>query len=201
MLSTGFALGICKSLGGRASGGLHVHVGVSDIEADPSRIRSIYNLLHRFEHVLFSLQPASRLTNSYSKPLPDSTRLLHKCTSLRSYRRALEHLDRLYAVNFTHLWEPSPHMEFRHAAASLNSDNVKHWTYTCLQLVAHALRRNCQASRTKVENSRKGLEKMLVTCGFKSCTGIYEKVADPRIVATRKWLIKRWKRVQQQSRW
>ena len=42
----------------------------------------------------------------------------------------------------------------------------------------------------EITNDRKGLEKMLVTCGFKSCTGIYEKVADPRIVATRKWLIK-----------
>ena len=197
------ALGICRALGGRASGGLHVHVGVDEVRDDPSRIRSLYNLLHRFEKVLFALHPPHRIANEYSKPLRDSPRLLHRCRSLRSYRRALEQFDRFYATNFVNLWEPRPHIEFRHASSSLNPANVSGWTYTCLQLVEHATKRNCQASQSNIVNDRKGLEKMLITCGFKSCTGIYEKVADPRIVATRKWLIKRWKRFfnQRNSRW
>ena len=97
------ALGICKAIGAKGSGGLHVHLGLSEIRSDPSRIRSIYNLLHRFENILFALQPPSRSSTDYAKPLPDKSRLLHRCKTLAHYKLALEHIDKFHGVNFDHL--------------------------------------------------------------------------------------------------
>lgn len=174
------ALEICSYLGGRAvqTAGHHVHMSFPEAQEKPSVIRSLYNLMHRFEPVIIDgLLAPSRRQNGYCRRLEDRSRLLHRCHSLDSYRRALANWDRRYGLNMTHIWEQNPHLEFRYHQATLNPDKARHWVRFCLQLVQHAVTRSCQAAAEQVPSTRQGLEKLLITCGFKSNSGIYNKVS------------------------
>ena len=64
------------------STGHHLHIGFPEVDSDPRVIRSLYNLVHRFENVVFGLVAPSRRENSYCRPLPDVTKLLHNCKKL-----------------------------------------------------------------------------------------------------------------------
>ncbi len=174
------ALEICAYLGGRAvqTAGHHVHMSFPEAQEKPSVIRSLYNLMHRFEPVIIDgLLAPSRRQNGYCRRLEDRSRLLHSCHSLSSYQRELSNWDRRYGLNLTHIWEQNPHLEFRYHQATLNPDKARHWLRFCLQMVQHAVTRSCQAANEQVPCTRQGLEKLLITCGFKSNSGIYNKVS------------------------
>lgn len=79
----------------------------------------------------------------------------------------------------------------RHDAALYEGVEVRA-ARLCLQLVQHAVTRNCQGVEEPLANNRKGIEALLIGCGFKVNTKVYAKVC-PALRETGKWLLKRWK--------
>lgn len=189
-------LAIIAHLSGRvnASCGYHVHIGVPEVRHRDGAavVRSLYNLFHRFEPVLFGLQPPSRWNNTYCRKMENRSRLLHKCHSLESVKRALSGWDRYYAWNCTTLFESNPHLELRHGAGTLEVAKARHWLRTCLQLVEHAITRSCQSGEP-VECNRQGLASLLTTCGFKPNSRVYGKVSAELRDTGRYLLMKRWR--------
>ena len=58
--------------GGRItpSCGHHLHLAFDEFKHDPRVVRSLWNLFHRFNEVLFGLVAPSRRDNSYCRPMP-----------------------------------------------------------------------------------------------------------------------------------
>lgn len=187
------ALDIMRFAGARvnATTGMHVHVSVPEIARDPKIIRSVYNLLHKYQFVLYGLCPASRQTSRYCQPLPATPNLLKNCRSMRCFRRALGNLDRYHIVNFTHLWDSVPRLEFRLFASTLNPTKAAAYTRLVCGLVDHAVRRSVQSVDQPLPNDRRSLESLLVSTGFKVNSGIYSTVS-PEMRETGRWLLYRW---------
>ena len=177
-----------------ATAGGHLHIGFTEVNRDPSVIRSMYNLIHRYEKLIFELVPPSRRNNQYCLRLPDVARALHGCQTLDCYEQSLGHLSRYQALNWTHLFKGrNARLEWRYAASSLNTRKVIHWARFCTQLMNHAAARNCQATPKQVEGNKAGLDKLLTSCGFRVNTKIYAKVC-PELRETGRWLLlQRWK--------
>ena len=106
------AMSIAQYLGGRVntSTGFHVHVDFPEARQHPTKIRSLYNLIHRFDGILFGLVAPSRKTCGYAKPLPNHSRLLHRCRGIRPFQRALAGWDRHYGLNLTNFAGSEPHI-------------------------------------------------------------------------------------------
>jgi hypothetical protein len=187
------ALDIMKFAGARvnASTGLHVHVSVPEVADNPRVIRSIYNLVRKYQYVLFGICPKSRLTSRYCQPLPDAPVAMNGCRTKRCFRRALGHLDRYHIVNFTHLWDDTPRLEFRLFGSTLNPTKSLNYVRLVCGLIDHAVRRAVQAVAQPLPNDRRSLESMLVSCGFKVNSGIYSTVSA-EMRETGKWLLQRW---------
>ena len=191
------ALEICRYLGGRATvtAGHHVHVGIPEVRRHPTIIRSLYNLFHRFEPVILGgLVAPSRRQNNFCRSMPDRSKLLHSCRTLRCFQRALSGWDRHYGLNLTHLFEPAPHVEIRHHHSTLDPVKARHWLRFCLRMVDHAVERSCQAGE-QVACDRQGLENLLVTVGFKPNSRIYSKVAPDLRETGRYLLMDRWRKL------
>lgn len=188
------ALRICQFMGGRANHtcGYHVHVGLPEFQHNPRVVRSLWNACHRYQNVIFGLVPPSRQSNTYCRPLPDTGRLLHGANTHRSLRRILNQFDRYYWANFTNLWDDQPHVEFRIFAGTLDPHRAMMTVRFCLQLVQHAVVRACQGALLPIPNNRRGIEALLVGCGYKVNTKVYAKVS-PELRETGRWLLKRWK--------
>lgn len=189
------ALRIATYMGGRAghtSCGFHVHVGLPEFKHNPRVVRSLYNAAHRYQNVILGCQPPSRRSNYYTRALPNAGRLLHGANSPRALRRVLSQFDRFYWLNLTNLWADEPHVEFRVFAGTLDPTRAAMTVRFCLQLVQHAVTRNCQGAEEPLPNNRKGIEALLIGCGFKVNTKVYAKVC-PALRETGKWLLKRWK--------
>ena len=189
------ALAICTYMGARlnTSCGHHVHIDFPEARArKPLAIRSLYNLMHRFEPIIYGLVAPSRLTNDFCRPMPDRSRLLHGCRTKRCFQRALGHWERYYGLNLTHIFAPEPHIEMRYSQSTLDSEKARHWLRLCLQLVEHAVTRNCQAADQPAQNTRKDFDNLRYSIGLKSNAGIYAKVGD-ELKETGKFLLKRWK--------
>lgn len=188
------ALAICRYLGGRvnASTGHHLHVEFEEAIYDATIIRSLYNLIHRYEPLIFGLVAPSRLRSSYSMPLPDRPGHLARCRSLGCFRQALGGLSRQHGVNWTHLWGAAPRIEYRYHGGTLEVEKARHWARFLLRLTDHATMRRCKSSGAKLENNRANLDKMLVTLGLKVNSRVYSKVA-PELRETGRYLLKRWK--------
>jgi hypothetical protein len=174
-----------------ASTGGHIHVSVPEVTNDPRIIRSLYNLIHKYQYVLFGICPKSRLTSRYCQPLPTSPARLRGCRTMRCFKQALSDLDRFHVVNFTHLWEDVPRLEFRLFASTLNPTKALNHVRLVCGLVDHAVRRSVQAVAEPLPNDRRSLESLLVSCGFKVNSGIYSKVSD-EMRDTGRWLLHRW---------
>src|SRR5688500_8593600 len=60
-------LDICRYMGARvnASCGHHLHVEFTEAREQPTKIRSLFNLIHRFEPLIFAILPPSRRGNGY----------------------------------------------------------------------------------------------------------------------------------------
>lgn len=189
------ALEIARYMGGRVnqSCGHHVHAGLPEARArNPRIIRSLFNIVHRFEPVVFGLCAPSRRTNGFSRPMPDRSRMLHGCRTLRAYRTALGRWERYYGLNLTTIFDSSPHVEFRYHQGTLDPEKARHWLRLCLQLVQHAATRNCQAAQRQAENTRKDFDNFRYSIGLKSNAGIYSKVSD-ELKETGRFLLRRWR--------
>jgi hypothetical protein len=188
------ALKIAQYMGGRAnhSCGYHVHVGLPEFKHNPRVARSLYNAAHRYQNVILACQPPSRRENNYCRALPSAGRFLHGANSLNALRSKLSQLDRFYWLNLTNLWADEPHVEFRVFAGTLDPTRAAMTVRLCLQLVQHAVTRNCQGVEEPLSNNRKGIEALLIGCGFKVNTKVYSKVSS-ELRETSKWLLKRWK--------
>ena len=187
-------LEICRYLGARVnrSTGHHIHLSFDEVRAEPRKIRSLYNLFHRFEPVILGLLPPSRRANRFCRPMPDRAKLLHGCKTLNCFARVLSGMDRYHGLNWNHVCDSAPRVEFRYHSGTLETPKARHWLRFCLHMTQHAVNRNCQAASEQVINDRHGLEKLLVSCGFKCNHGIYATVA-PELRQTGKYLLKRWK--------
>ena len=190
-------LQIVSYLGGRAtkSCGYHVHLELTEFLSRPVVARSLFNLFHRFEDVIFKLVPPSRKTCGYCCPLVDQTGLLNTCKTLHCFRRALAGAGTRYSgLNLTHLFADSgPRIELRYAGGTLDPEKARHWLRFCLQMVQHACNRTCQAGE-RVAADRKGLDNLFVSTGFKVNSRIYRHVG-PELKETAKYLLlKRWRR-------
>ena len=187
-------LEVCRYLGARvnASTGHHLHLSFDEFTGNPRIVRSLWNLIHRFEPVIFGCLAPSRRHSRYCRPLPPTAKVLHGANSIDSLRRILSQYDRYNALNLTHVFDAAPRIELRYHQGTLDATKARHWLRFCLQLVQHAATRNCQAARLPLPNDRKGLEKLLVTCGFKINTRVYAEVA-PELRQTGRYLMRRWK--------
>lgn len=188
------ALEICNYLGGRvnASCGHHVHIALPELRQNPKVIRSLYNLVLRYEQTIYGLVAPSRRTNHYCSPLPFRPDLFDRCRSVGDYCMQIRDNLGRSGLNLQHLEEANPHIEFRYHGGTGNPEKARHWLRLLLQMTKHAITRSCQTPTEQVANDRQGIENLLITCGFKPNSGIYTKVC-PELRETGKWLLRRWK--------
>lgn len=188
------ALDIVRYCGGRItpSCGHHVHVGFPEFKDDPTRVRSLWNLIHRFEPTIFGLVAPSRRNNNYCRPLPPAAKYLHGANSVRSIKQRLAHFDRYHGLNLTHIFSDSPRVEFRYSQGTLDAAKARAWETFCLRLVDHAVTRTCQAAPAPLPNDRKSMERLLVTTGLKVNSKVYATVSM-ELRDTGRHLLKRWK--------
>jgi hypothetical protein len=188
-------LDICRYMGARVNTtcGHHVHLAFDEADGTPKVVRSLWNLFHRFDEVIFGLVAPSRRASTYCRRMPPETKLLHGANSVRTLRRALAVYDRYCGLNLTHLFEELPHIELRFHHGTLDPVKARHWLRFCLQLAQHAVTRNCQAAPTPLPNNRKGIESLLITIGLKVNTKVYAQVS-PELRETGKYLLKTWKK-------
>jgi len=193
-------LEICRYLGARVnrSCGHHLHIDFREASFRPATIRSLYNLIHRFEPVIFGLVAPSRRENGYARALDDHSRRFHGCRSRSSYYRALQGWQRERGLNLIHLFETEPRIEFRYHQGTLDANKARHWMRLLNRLVEHSVTRSCQAARQQVQNNRKGFDAFRYTIGLRSNAGIYSKVC-PELKETSKYLLKRWKHLNQEE--
>ena len=138
--------------------GLHVHISIPEIRDEPRVIRSVYNLIHKYQYVLFGLCPQSRLTSRYCQPLSTAPALLKGCRTMRCFKQALSSLDRHHLVNFEHLFgSDTPRIEFRLFASTLNKTKALNSVRLVCGLVDHAVRRSVQAVSEPLTNDRRAL--------------------------------------------
>ena len=163
----------------------------------PTVIRSLFNLFHRYEPVIYGLVAASRSANQYARAIPfNMAKLFQGCRSEDSLCRGIAQLHPKNGLNLAHICSCrhlsyNPRVEFRYHHGTLSPVKARHWTRFCLQMMEHAITRNCQAS-CQIENTRRGLERLLVSCGFKVNNQIYGKIS-PELRETGRFLIQRWK--------
>ncbi len=188
------ALAIARYLGGRvhASCGHHVHVELSEVRKDPTVIRSLVNVVQRYESIIHGLIAPSRRNNSYALKLPVKTGLAAKCQTLDQFRQTLGSIPRNSGVNLTHLFGDSPRVEYRWHQASLDEAKARHWARFLLRLTDHAAQRTCKTASEQLVNDRTNLNRMLTTIGLKVNSKVYAKVA-PELRETGRFLLRRWK--------
>lgn len=188
-------LDICRYMGARvnASAGHHLHLGFGEIKDDVRHVRSLWNLFHRYNDVIFGLVAPSRRHSTFCRPMPSSTKILHGANSIRTLRRRLANYDRYSSLNLTHLFDgDAARIELRHRDSTLEADKARHWLRFCMRLVDHAVTRSCQAAAVPVENNRKGLERLLIGVGLKVNSKVYSTVS-PELRQTGKHMLRRWK--------
>lgn len=194
-------LAICAYLGGRAtrSCGYHVHLALREFIDRPVVARSLFNLFHRFEPVIYRLLPPSRTNNRYCQPLPEQSGLLTPCKTGEFLGTALSKTGTRYSgLNLTHLHDPAgPHVELRYAAGTLDVEKARHWLRFCLQMVQHAVTRTCHAGE-RVKATRGGLDRLFTCVGLKVNSRLYTTVAA-ELRETARFLLRRWHRFSDQT--
>ncbi|QNN21762.1 hypothetical protein HED60_05575 [Planctomycetales bacterium ZRK34] len=186
-------LEIARYMGARVnrSCGHHVHIDLPEAASRMSVIRSLYNLVHKYEPIIYGVVAPSRRQNGYARSMTDHPRLLHGCQKFQDYMDVLHRWDRHHGLNLTHALASEPRIEFRYHAGTLDVAKARHWMRLLNRLVEHAVSRNCQAG-AQVENSRKAFDAFRSTVGLRSHPGIYGKVS-PELRETSKYLLRRWR--------
>lgn len=176
------------------STGHHIHLGFAEMKSDPTHVRSLWNLYHRFQDVLFGLVSPSRRENNYCHRMPEGTKILHGANSLRELRRRLGRYDRYCFLNTTHLVQgDSPRIEIRSHHGTLDPAKARAWLHLHMAMLDHAIRRSCQAAPESLPNTRKNFDSLVCTVGMKPRSGIYLQV-DPALRASAKSLLRTWKK-------
>lgn len=176
------------------STGHHVHLSFEEMESDPTHVRSLWNVYHRFQDVLFGLVSPSRRNNSYCRRMPNATKVLHGANSLRELRRRLNGYDRFHFLNTTHLLHgEAPRIEVRSHHGTVDPAKARAWLHLNMAMMDHAVRRSCQAAPAPLPNGRKAFDSLITTIGMKPRSGIYSGV-DPALRASAKLLLKTWKK-------
>jgi len=175
------------------STGHHLHLAFPEITQDVRKVRSIWNLFHRFDSVIFGLTAPSRRNNSYCRPMPSGTKFLHGANSIRELKRRLRNFDRYQGLNLTQLFEDAPRIEIRHHHGTLDAGKARTWLRLQLAMVEHAVTRSCQAAPAPLPNDRKGIEALLITVGLKINTRVYSAI-DPELRETGRQVLKTWKK-------
>jgi hypothetical protein len=150
------ALEICRHMGGRAgnaSCSTHVHVSLGEFKSDPRVVRSLYNVCHRYQKVIFGCVRPSRRENSYCRALPETGGVLNGANSARAVRRALAGFDRYYWLNLTNIWAEEPHIEIRLGSGTLEPERARHWVRFCLH--RDSAHQRFQAPRALPEGRRR----------------------------------------------
>lgn len=188
------ALAIARYLGGRvhASCGHHVHVELTEVRRDPTVIRSLVNVVQRYESIIHGLLAPSRRNNNYAQKLPVKTGIAAKCGTLDQFRQALGSIPRNSGLNLTHLFGDSPRVEFRWHQGTLDEAKARHWARFLLRLTDHAAQRTCKTASEQLPNDRLNLNRMLTTIGLRVNSRVYAKVA-PELRETGRFLLRRWK--------
>ena len=174
-----------------ATTGFHVHASIPEIRGNPRVIRSLYNLIHKYQFVLYGLTAQSRVSSRYCPPLPLPPTGLRHARTMRSFKSALREYDRYHIVNWQHIGEEVPRVEFRLWAGTLNPTKALNYVRICCGLIDHAVRRSVQAVPSSLPNDRKSLESLMVCAGFKVNSGIYSVVSDD-MRETGRWMLRRW---------
>jgi Putative amidoligase enzyme len=189
-------MAIVSFLGGRVNHtcGHHVHVSFDECQSNPRAVRSLIHLFWRFEPVIYGLVAPSRRTCGYSTPLELAD--VQSVTGSDTFYPG--QWDRRHGLNLQNLTADHPHLELRYHNGTLNDEKARHWLRFCLQMVEHAVTRNCKFTPNQVENNRQGIEKLLVTSGFKPNSKVYGKVC-PELRQTGRWLLRRWKALNNDS--
>lgn len=187
-------LDICRYMGARVNTtcGHHLHLGFPEFKQDPTNVRSLWNLFHRYDNVLYGLVAPSRRHSHFCRPMPPASKILHGANSLRTIRQRLSNYDRYCGLNLTHLWGDQPRVELRHRDSTLDPDKARHWLRLCLRLMDHAVIRNCQAAAFPLPDDRKSLERLFVGVGLKVNSKVYATVSD-ELRETGKHMLRRWK--------
>jgi hypothetical protein len=110
-------------------------------------------------------------------------------------QRGLESLPRHSGTNWNHLFGPSPRVEYRYAASTLNVEKARQWARFLLRLTDHAVVRNCKATKAQLPPSRESVVKMATSIGLKTNSKIYSTI-DPELRETGRWLTQRWQQFQ-----
>ncbi len=180
------------------STGHHLTLSFDEVNDQPQKVRSLWNLYHRHQDTLFHLCSPSRRSNSYCRPLPNESKVLHGANSQRELRRRLARYDRYYFLNTTNLLTSSPRIEIRCHQGTLDPAKARAWMHLQMAMVDHAIRRNCMAAPAPLPNSRKSIDALLTTVGMKPNTKVYSHV-DPALRASAKLLLKTWKKFNPQA--
>lgn len=186
-------LEIARYMGARVnrSCGHHVHVDLPEAASRMSVIRSLYNLIHKYEPIIYGIVAPSRRQNGYARSMADHPRLLHGCRKFQDYMDVLHRWDRHHGLNLTHVLASEPRIEFRYHQGTLDTTKARNWMRLLNRLVEHAVSRNCQAGE-QVANNRKAFDAFRSTIGLRSHPGIYRKVSS-ELRETSKYLLKRWR--------
>ena len=176
-----------------ASTGHHIHLSFDEIHDDARNVRSIWNLYHRFNDVLFGLVAPSRRNNTFCHSLPNESKILHGANRIRELRRRLNRFNRYMAVNFQHLFDDEPRIELRSHHGTLDAVKARAWLHLHLAMFDHAVRRSCMAAPASLPNTRKSFDALVTTIGMKPNTRVYAQV-DPALRASAKLLLKAWKK-------
>jgi len=188
------ALAICRDMGAQVNHtcGFHVHLDFPEAADKPMHIRSLVNLVQRYENVIYGLVSPSRRACGYCLPLESALcQQICTCRAASSFRRVLMGWNRRHGLNLSEVYSASPQIEYRYHQGTLNDEKARHWIVLCLQLMQHALSRNCK-SLESLPNSRQSLEQMLICTGMKPNHGIY-KTVGPQLRHTGRWVMERWK--------
>jgi hypothetical protein len=176
-----------------ASCGHHLHLSFEEVEDEPRKIRSLWNLYHRHQDTIFHLCSESRRENNYARRLPNQAKFLHGANSVRELCNRLRRFDRYNWLNLTHLFDDSPRIEIRNHHATLDATKARAWLHLHLAMVDHAVRRACQAAPATLPADRKSFDSLMTTIGMRPNTRVYAQV-DPTLRATAKALLKTYRK-------
>lgn len=185
-------LDIARYMGARVnqSTGHHVHLALPEVLTKPKMIRSLTALVGRIEPVMFGMLAPSRRSNRFCAPLAAPG--LAECKTLADFESHLRGTSRHTGLNLTRVTGSSPRIEFRHHQGTLDATKARHWLRFLLQVVEHAITRNCQSLSEPLLNDRKGFERMATAVGLRVNSKIYRTVS-PELSETASYLLRRWK--------
>ena len=176
-----------------ASCGHHVHLGFPELKSDPRVARSLWNLYHRHQETLTALVAPSRRQNSYCRPLPNESKLLHGANSIRELRRRLSRFDRYTFLNTCHLFDEHPRVEIRLHHGTLDPAKARAWLHLHLAMLDHAVRRSCQAAPAPLPPTRDSFSSLATTIGMRPNSRVYA-VVDPTLRTAAKALLRTFKK-------